>query len=85
MILQVIRVLVVRLQQQAIGWTSGSATHGTGKILTSLPAITKSVARILSLCCYPVERKCDLQMALLGSQVHSIVQGLGPRRRHMRC
>ena len=33
MMLQVIRVLVVRLQQQATGWTSGSASHGTGKTL----------------------------------------------------
>ena len=29
--LQVIRVMVVRLQQQAVGWTSGSASHGTGE------------------------------------------------------
>ena len=32
--LQVIRVLVVRLQQQALSWISGNASHGTGESLT---------------------------------------------------
>ena len=45
--LQVIRVLVVRLQQQAVGWTSGNASHGTGKHLMTCyrpPALLQAIS-----------------------------------------